>query len=327
MRWPVFALALTCAACGSGSAGSAGVGATHPPTTASPTSQVRAVTTVQSGDGPVGLAVDPTGAVWVADAGSSQVSRVRGGHKDLDVGGVDTPLRLLASDGAVWATAFGSGELVRITPAGEVSGRVAVGKGAEGVAAGFGSVWVVAQDAGRLVRVDPRRLKVESRVDIGIGARLVTTGPGAVWVSQFRDGRVLRVNPATRSVTASAVLCQGPQGLVATAHVVWVTCTKDNVLLRLDPRTLKTTLRVPMPEAPDGIAAGPANTLYVVSQAGPTLVTVDATTGAVRAKQVLGAQAQLYDQANLDVAAAADEVWVSSFAENLIRRVDPIDPP
>jgi streptogramin lyase len=103
---------------------------------------------------------------------------------------------------------------------------------------------------------------------------------------------------------------------------VWVTCTKDNLLLRLDPKTLKATLRVLMPDAPDGITAGPASTLYVVSQAGPTLVTVDATTGAVRAKQVLGGQAQLYDQANLDVAAAADGVWVSSFAENLIRHVD-----
>ena len=86
----------------------------------------------------MGLAVDTTGDVWVADAASSQVSRVRAGRKDLVVSGVEVPLRLLVNDGAVWATAFGSGELVRITAAGGVRGRVAVGKGAEGVAAGCG---------------------------------------------------------------------------------------------------------------------------------------------------------------------------------------------
>jgi len=324
MKWLVIALLLTCGACSSSSPGSETAGAKDPATTSTSAGVSTAgVATVPTGDGPVGLAVDPAGAVWVAGAGASQVSRLRSAHKDLDVTGLDVPLRLLASDGALWATAFGSGELVRITSTGAVDGRVAVGAGAEGLAAGFGSVWVVAQDAGRLVRVDPRRLAVVDRIEIGVGARLVTTGLGAVWVSHFQDGRVLRVEPRTRAVRKSGQLCQGPQGLVATAAAVWVTCTKDNLLLRLDPTTLKATARIPMPEAPDGLAAGPGAILYVVAQAGPTLVTVDASSGTVQAKQVLGSQPQLYDQANLDVAVAPDGVWTSSFSENLVRRVSP----
>jgi hypothetical protein len=43
----------------------------------------------------------------------------------------------------------------------------------------------------------------------------------------------------------------------------------------------------------------------------------------VTAPQVeLGGQPQLYDQANLDIAVAADGVWTSSFSENLVRRLD-----
>jgi streptogramin lyase len=190
------------------------------------------------------------------------------------------------------------------------------------VALGVGAVWVVAQDAGRLVRVDPKRLAVTARVDVGVGARLVTTGLGAVWVTQFADGRVVRVDPTTRAVTRSGQLCQGPQGIVTTRDAVWVTCTKDDTLLRLDPKTLRATDRVPMPEAPDGITSGAGRTLYVVSQAGPTLVTVDTAARTVRSRRVLGEQPQLYDQANDDVAVAPDGVWVSSFAEGLVRRVD-----
>lgn len=69
---------------------------------------------------------------------------------------MDVPLRVPVGEGSVWATAFGTGEVVRIDPAtGAVTGRVDVGHGAEGVTAGLGSVWVVVQDAARLVRVDP----------------------------------------------------------------------------------------------------------------------------------------------------------------------------
>jgi hypothetical protein len=42
----------------------------------------------------------------------------------------------------------------------------------------------------------------------------------------------------------------------------------------------------------------------------------------VRTRDVLGQQPPLYDQANLDVAVGPDGVWTSSFAENLVRRVD-----
>lgn len=293
---------------------------TTTPTTPAPPSWSGVITSLPVAAGPVGLATDASGAVWVADSQASRLSRVRGGRVDLTVPGIDVPLRVAVIAGAVWATAFGAGELVRVAPAtGRVTGRVRVGKGAEGVAGGFGSVWVVAQDIGRLVRVDPRTATVVGQADIGVGARLVTTGLGAVWVSQFQTGQVLRVDPTSLAVTRSASLCQGPQGLLATADAIWVTCTADDVALRLDPSDLSVTRRVTLPDAPDRIVAGASGTLYVVCQAGPTLVELDGATGQVRRQRALGGAAQLYDQANDDMTVASGMVWVSSFGEDLLR--------
>jgi streptogramin lyase len=278
------------------------------------------ISSVTVGAGPVGLAADSSGAVWVANAQESQVSRVRDGRVDLTVPGIELPLRVAATAGSVWVTSFGAGQLVRVAaPSGRVSARVAVGKGAEGVAAGLGSIWVVAQDDGRLVRVDPNSAKVAGHADVGIGARLVTTGLGAVWVSQFQDGQVLKVDPTSLAVTRSATLCHGPQGLVTTSDAVWVTCTADDVALRLNPADLSVTRRVKLPDAPDRIVASDGGALYVVCQAGPTLVELDGATGQVRRQRALGGAAQLYDQANDDLTVAGGMVWVSSFGENLLR--------
>jgi streptogramin lyase len=279
-------------------------------------------TVVAVGKGPVGLAADADGSVWVAQAGASGVARIRSGKVDLEVKGIDVPLRVAAADGAVWATAFGTGELVRITAAtGQVTQRVPVGKGAEGVTVGLGSVWVVAQDAGRLVRVDPSTSAVAGSADIGVGARLVTTGAGAVWVSHYVNGTVLRVDPATLAVTTSPRICGGPQGIVATAEAVWVACTTDNVVVRLDPTTWAVTARVPTPTAPDDLVAGPDGRLRLVAQQGPTLVVIDPKTNAVLSQRVLGTLPQLDDRANLAVAATADATWVSSFSADAVHRL------
>jgi streptogramin lyase len=278
------------------------------------------VTSVAVGAGPVGMASDPSGAVWVANAQASSVSRMRDGRVDLTVPGIDLPLRVAVSADSVWVTSFGAGEVVQLAAGtGRVTARVAVGKGAEGVAVGLGAVWVVAQDVGQLVRLDPRRARIAGRADVGIGSRLVTTGLGAVWVSQFQTGQVLKVDPTSLAVTSSKTLCHGPQGLATTATAVWVTCTADDVALRLDPTDLSVTRRVPLPDAPDRILADDGGALYVVCQAGPTLVELDPGSGHVRRQRALGGAAQLYDQANDDLTVSGGTVWVSSFGENLVR--------
>src|SRR4051794_28300547 len=124
------------------------------------TTHAVAVHQVDVGRGPIGTTAGRSGDVWIASAGDDRVLHLRAGaaRSDVQVAVPGTPLRLVLAgqDGALWVSAFRSGEVVRVdTATHRVTDRVAVGAGAEGVADAFGSVWVAAQDDGLLVRIDP----------------------------------------------------------------------------------------------------------------------------------------------------------------------------
>src|SRR4051794_7844319 len=121
MRWLAVALVGLCVACSSSAGGS---GADGPAMSTATSNRDPAVAKLAVAAGPVGLAVDAAGAVWVAAARSSQVGRIRSGAQDLTIDGIDVPLRLVATETGVWATAFGSGDLVRIAADGTVTRRV-----------------------------------------------------------------------------------------------------------------------------------------------------------------------------------------------------------
>ena len=182
----VFALlaALSLVSACSSTAGSSGVAEpagsdTSTPPVEQPAAEEPSTDRVAVGQGPVGLTVDPDGAVWVVSAGAETVSRIPRGatQPDLVVDVPGVPLRAVAAYDAIWVTAFGGNELVRIDPgSGQVTDRIPTGAGPEGLVAAFDAIWLVAQDAGRLLRVDPATGTVVQRLDIGVGARLVTAG-------------------------------------------------------------------------------------------------------------------------------------------------------
>jgi DNA-binding beta-propeller fold protein YncE len=280
---------------------------------------------VSVGEGPVGLTVDPDGgAVWVVSARAETVSRIPPGATEpdlvIDVPGV--PLRAVAAYGAIWVTAFHGNELVRIDPAaGKVTDRISTGAGPEGLVAAFGAIWLVAQDVGRLLRVDPVRRKVTERLDIGVGARLVTAGDRWLYVSHYAEGRVLRVDPGSGEISRSQEICQGPQGMAVEHGRVWVACTVDEVVLVLDEETLQELARLNVPGAPDPVTLAPDGQVLVLSQAGPTLVTIDPQRREVGGTELLAAEDQLYDAANLDLVVAGGEVWASSFFGDAVLHV------
>ena len=75
-----------------------------------------------------------------------------------------------------------------------------------------------------------------------------------------------------------------------------------------------------LPGLPDPVAAYDGALLLVLEE-GPALVRLDARSGEELSRQVLGAESALYDKANLDLAVAGDEVWVSSFDADLVHHV------
>ncbi len=276
------------------------------------------------GTGPVGLAVDEGGAVWVVSAQSETVSRVPSGASEpdlvVDVKGV--PLRAVAAYDAIWVTSFHGEELVRLDPAsGGVVSRTPTGPGPEGMVAAFDAIWLVAQDAGKLLRVDPTSARVTERIDIGVGARLVTAGERWLYVSQYKSGRVLRVDPRNGDVTRSPEPCVGPQGLAVAGDRVWVACTVDGTLLALDLDTLEVRETVPTADAPDAVRRLDDGRVLVATQAGPTLLVVDPASPASALTVPLGEEDQLYDQANIDAVVSDGQVYVSSFASDVLLRV------
>jgi DNA-binding beta-propeller fold protein YncE len=283
------------------------------------------IAAIRVGAGPVGLAAGEDGSVWAVSTGAGSVSRIPAGatEPDLVVPVPGSQLRATWAYDTLWVTSSRGGQLLRVDPAaGAVTERIPTGAGPAGVAAAFGSLWVVAQDAGQLLRVDPRTGSVTDRIGIGVGARLVVAGPRWLYVAHHTDGRVLRIDPATGHVWRSPEAFQGPQGMaLETDHTrLWVACTAGNRVLVLDADTLDVIDRLHGPEAPDPIALTPDGTVLAVSQAGPTILTIDPVTREPVGRLALGEADQLYDQANIDAVVSGGHVWVTSFNDNVVLR-------
>ena len=279
---------------------------------------------VETPTGPVGLTTTEDGAVWVVGAQSETVLRIPAGatEPDLTVDVPGVPLRTTAAYGSVWVTSFDGKELLRLDPAtGEVVATIKTGAGSEGVAAGFDSIWVVAQDAGKLLRIDPGTNAVSDEIKLEVGARLVEAGPDAMYVAHYADDMILRVDPKTNAVTSSEAVCDGPQAMAVLDGKVWVTCTLSDELVALDVTTLQKVAAVPVEGSPDSVLATPDGLLAVVAEEGPRLVVVDPATAEVVAEQVLGEESALDDRANLDLALAGGEAWVSSFNADRVYHV------
>ena len=118
------------------------------------------------------LSLPGGGVVLVGDGGVTSVA--------ADVG-----LSGLASlDGAVWASSYASGRVVRVDVArGAVTQTVAVGRGPGAVVAAGGDLWVVDAVGGRVVRVDGATGQVVQHIRVGESPVAVAAGFGSVWVA------------------------------------------------------------------------------------------------------------------------------------------------
>jgi YVTN family beta-propeller protein len=288
---------------------------THPTTTNPPASTATTARLLPTAAGPVGLAVDADGRVWVANADAGSVSRV-----DLASGAVgptvpvgSAPLRLAAVAGSVWVSVFRDGTLVRIDArTGKVADTVPVGQGPEGVVAAYGALWVVVENSAELVRVDPATARVTARHPAGTAPRLVAAAFGALWVSDFRTGGVVRVDPRSGATRPSGVLCAGPQGMAATHDLLWVACTTDEQVVAIDPATLEVVRRAAVGGHPDAVAVVRGDRVLVLGQDGPRLTLLDGA-GRTLSARTLGTTAPLHDQANVDLAVVGPTVLASTY--------------
>ena len=149
----------------------------------------------------------------------------------------------------------------------------------------------------------------------------MTAGERSLYVFQYKAGRVLRVDPRTGEVPRSPETCGGPQGLaVAEAGCGW-RARSTAPCSRSMPRYSRSGT-LPTAHAPDAVRLLDDGRVLVAPQAGPTLLLIDPAAPASARAVSLGEEDQLYDQANIDAVVSDGRVFVSSFASDVLLRVE-----
>ena len=237
-------------------------GATAPPPTASPSP-------AQSPS----LVAGPNAAIELDSEGQQVGGQVVGsGPDDVIVGG-----------GSVWVANLGSSTITRIDPAGGTQTTIGGVGRPSGLAyeAGEERLWVLDGLGAKLSIVDARTGQVlESFRQSGRG---IASGAGAIWIADEVGDAVVLVDPVSRQLAATIALPTGsaPVAVATTDDMVWVAAKGASSVYRIDPvgRALvggPTMVIAP----PTDIEAGPSG-VWVASGPGDALIRLEAADGRI----------------------------------------------
>jgi YVTN family beta-propeller protein len=164
------------------------------------------------------------GAVWAA-FGNGEIARVDPGSHAVTTGVAGTtPSAIAVFEGSVWVANAGSSTISRINPrtVSAVS-EITVGRRPRGLAVGEGSLWVANEEDDSVHRIDAASSSTTATIPVGDGPTAVAYDFGSVWVANTNDGTVSRIDPASNSVVKTITVGNRPSGIAAGAGAVWVT--------------------------------------------------------------------------------------------------------
>jgi len=160
------------------------------------------------------------------------------------------PVAVAFGGGAVWVANADDSTVSRIDPqTRKVTKSVRVGTDVRDLTTGFGSIWVADGKGGTLTRIDPE-LKRIRRLRLGLDAKAslaavtwVAAGAGFVWAT--RGETLFQIDPAANRIVRKTPI-PPPTGLAAGLGAAWVV-TDDRRLLQITPSpkgkvVVKTTL-------------------------------------------------------------------------------------
>jgi|tagenome__1003787_1003787.scaffolds.fasta_scaffold20986712_1 DNA-binding beta-propeller fold protein YncE len=144
--------------------------------------------------------------------------------------------------GAIWATAFEDGKLIRVDAKTRRVTTAQVGEGPVGVVVAGGQVWVANRSSGTVSRIDPNTMReTGDRIRLGTFPTWITSAAGSVWVSNQSDGTVSRIDETTGETVGPAIRIAAPADDAA-AHVMsaagrslWVVSATEHTLSHLLP--------------------------------------------------------------------------------------------
>jgi streptogramin lyase/predicted Ser/Thr protein kinase len=233
------------------------------------------------------------------------------------------PNAIAYARGRVWVGSVRSGRLIGLPADGKGARRTIKlpwKSGTTSVAAGFGSLWVTNGEQARLVRIDPVSGHVQGDRLVGSGtAVVVAVGEGAVWVGR----RALRATDPPSSIvkvdprggqTKEILFGQEGVGDVATGGgYVWVPNRRRNRLSRIDPSSgvRKST---PIGLGQHRVAFG-ADQVWVTNHDDGTISQNNRSlrNAVTDALNVRGP---------LDLEVSGNTVWVASYLDDAVVRVD-----
>jgi streptogramin lyase len=177
-------------------------------------------------------------------------------------------------------------------------------------------------DASGFARFDASTLPISRKIHIGGDPDWLATGFGSVWVAVPKNNELVRVDPLRNVVQARVSVDKEPcYGIGIGADRIWVVNCQSQTLTRVDPKTNKVDLRVPVKIEPAGegaIAVDAQSVWFVSNEDGhsSTLTQIAVKSGRTVRKIAVGK-----DSAVVKISPGA--VWVVSFGENKIYRINP----
>jgi streptogramin lyase len=143
--------------------------------------------------------------------------------------------------GAVWATGFEDGKLIRVDPKTRRVTTVKVGDQPVGVIVAAGRVWVANRGSGTISRIDPESMREDGPgIDVGTTPTWIAFAAGSIWVSNQSDGTVSRIDATTGQAIGSPVRIAAPADdaaahvMSASAGSLWVASATEQTLSRID---------------------------------------------------------------------------------------------
>ena len=231
------------------------------------------------------------------------------------------------------ATAGGDAIVALDSISGRQVRRVTADAGPTAAAAGIGGIWILNGDRQTVERVDPRTYDIGQPFAIGATPMRLAAGAGGLWITTSTQrahssnfgtddvvNSVVRVDPTVQSAVATIPLPRTVPGddytrggAIATGGgFAWVVA-RDGTLARIDPasNTVRSVVRGIKASA---VASGDG----AVWALGERLWQIDPATGRVLATLPLSAPEGLSA-----IAVGGGAVWVASWGDGIVWRLDP----
>ncbi len=183
------------------------------------------------GTSPVGLAIDASGNVWVANYGSGNVTELNSSGATLGTFPVGTnPIGLaIDSSGNVWVTNFASSNVTELNSSGAVLGTFPAGTDPAGIAIdSSGNVWVANGGSSNVTELNSSGAVLGTFPAGTDPAGLAIDASGNVWVTNPASDTVTELN-SLGTVLSTFTVSAAPLGLaIDVSGNMWLTNPGSN---------------------------------------------------------------------------------------------------